>query len=244
MSREKPIVGTQYGCYTVISDEVGVKDRKSYYLVKCSCGREQYVRSDVLKRSQAKRCRYCANHINYDRNVALGLIDHKGYSEGKHRGCGDLTLTFLYKIKLGAKARGIEWSDRLTVEYLWNLFLEQGKKCALSGLDISLKGDFHIPVNNSSRNLDYTTFTASLDRIDSYKPYEVGNVQWVHRNINIMKNSFSQEYFIQMCNLVSHANQQPSPIIAHENYRKGSETTEVNSANKNPLQENPPSSNG
>lgn len=30
MSREKPIVGTQYGCYTVISDEVGVKDRKSY----------------------------------------------------------------------------------------------------------------------------------------------------------------------------------------------------------------------
>lgn len=73
---------------------------------------------------------------------------------------------------------------------------------------------------------------------------EVGNVQWVHRNINIMKNSFSQEYFIQMCNLVSHANQQPSPIIAHENYRKGSETTEVNSANKNPLQENPPSSNG
>lgn len=25
MSREKPIVGTQYGCYTVISDEVGVR---------------------------------------------------------------------------------------------------------------------------------------------------------------------------------------------------------------------------
>ena len=41
-----------------------------------------------------------------------------------------------------------------------------------------------------------------------------------------------------------YANQQPSPIIAHKNYRKGSETTEVNSANKNPLQENPPSSNG
>lgn len=242
--REKPIVGTQYGCYTVISDEVGVKDRKSYYLVKCSCGREQYVRSDILKRGQAKRCRYCANHINYDRNVALGLIDHKGYSEGKHRGCGDLSLTILYRIKLGAKARKIKWDDRLTAEYLWDLFLKQDKKCALTKLDISLRNNAHIPINNKNHNLDYTTFTASLDRIDSHKPYEIGNVQWVHRNINIMKNSFSQDYFIQMCSLVSHANQQPSSIIAHENYRKGSETTEVNSANENPLQENPPSNNG
>lgn len=47
-----------------------------------------------------------------------------------------------------------------------------------------------------------------------------------------------------MCHLVSHANQQPSSITAHKSYRKGSETTEVNSANENPLQENPPSNNG
>lgn len=244
MKREKPIVGTQYGCYTVISDEVGIKNRKSYYLVKCSCGREQYVRADILKRGQAKRCRYCSNLIKYNKNVALGLIDHKGYSEGKHKGCGDLTLTFLYRIKLGAKSRGIEWNDNLTIEYLWNLFLKQGRKCALSGLDISLRKDANTPINNKKHNLDYTTFTASLDRIDSNKPYEIGNVQWVHRNVNIMKNSFSQEYFIQMCNLISHANQQPSLIIAHENYKKGSETTEVNSANKNLLHENPPSNNG
>lgn len=216
MKREKPIVGTRYGNYTVTSSEVGVKNRKSYYLVKCTCGREHYVRSDILKSGQATKCRYCSNKIKYNENIKNGLINHKGYTTGKHRGCGDLSLTFLYRIKFCAKQRNIDWSEELTVEYLWELFLKQNKKCALSGVDISLRKDQHTPINNINHNLDYAVFTASLDRIDSSKSYEKGNVQWVHRNINIMKNSFSQKYFIEMCNLVSYANQQPSSIITRK----------------------------
>jgi hypothetical protein len=41
--------------------------------------------------------------------------------------------------------------------------------------------------------------TASLDRIDSSKGYITGNLQWLHKDINWMKNSFSQEDFIKLC---------------------------------------------
>ena len=44
--------------------------------------------------------------------------------------------------------------------------------------------------------------TASLDRIDSTKSYNVGNVQWVHKDINFMKGSLSENKFIEYCNLI------------------------------------------
>lgn len=208
--RNTPIIGTKYGNYEVISDKVGIKNNRSYFLVKCSCGKEQYVRSDILKSGSAKNCKFCHNKKNYDKNIELGLMNHLGYTTGQHRGVGDLTKTHLSRIKLGAKARNIEWSEDLTIDYLWELFLKQDKKCALSGMDICLKKDIHTPINNVKKNIDYTTFTASLDRIDSSKPYTKENVQWVHRNINIMKNSYNQDYFIDLCSkVINHANQQP-----------------------------------
>ena len=48
--------------------------------------------------------------------------------------------------------------------------------------------------------------TASLDRIDSKKGYIKGNLQWVHKDLNIMKNSYPNQYFIEMCKKVANAN--------------------------------------
>ena len=45
--------------------------------------------------------------------------------------------------------------------------------------------------------------TASLDRIDSSKGYVEGNVQWVHKMINMSKQQYSQEEFIDMCKAVA-----------------------------------------
>jgi len=41
--------------------------------------------------------------------------------------------------------------------------------------------------------------TASLDRIDSSKGYIEGNVQWVHKMVNMSKQQYTQEEFINMC---------------------------------------------
>ena len=46
----------------------------------------------------------------------------------------------------------------------------------------------------------------SLDRIDSLKGYAIDNVQWVHKDINKMKNIHSQPAFINICKLVAMKN--------------------------------------
>lgn len=210
MNMLKPVLGEKFGCYEVVSEEVfKVKDKnrehyRGFFLVKCSCGRELLVRSDILKRGEATKCRYCSNKINYDKNVELNKIDHKGYSSG-HQGVGEFPKTYLLHIKGAAIKRGLEWGEELTIDYLWNLFLFQDKKCALSRLDITLfeKGTL---ILTKQRNLDFSKFTASLDRKDSNIGYIRGNIQWIHRHINIMKNEFSEEYFKSLCLLVTNKN--------------------------------------
>jgi hypothetical protein len=71
-------------------------------------------------------------------------------------------------------------------QYAAQLIETQNFKCALTGVDISF--DDH---------------TASLDRIDSSKLYEIGNMQWVHKDANVMKNGYNLFYFIKMCKLVA-----------------------------------------
>lgn len=78
----------------------------------------------------------------------------------------------------------------VTREYLDELFDKQGGKCALTGFPIVL-------------SLNPKEMTASLDRIDSAAGYEIGNVQWVHRDINWMKNKFNDAYFYKMCKAVA-----------------------------------------
>ena len=46
-------------------------------------------------------------------------------------------------------------------------------------------------------------FTASLDRIDSKLGYELNNIQWVHKDINMMKQAYTNNYFIEHCKLVA-----------------------------------------
>jgi archaellum component FlaC len=63
------------------------------------------------------------------------------------------------------------------------------------------EGNLKMPEN--SKQVHNGTATASLDRVDSAKGYIKGNVQWVHKDINMMKQQYSQEYFIQMCRLTT-----------------------------------------
>lgn len=96
-----------------------------------------------------------------------------------------MTGSYWSSITQGAKSRGI--SIEMTKSDAWERFSKQGGCCALTGLEIS----FQHPQ------------TASLDRIDSKLPYAVDNIQWVHKDINRMKNAFPQAYFIRMCKLVA-----------------------------------------
>ena len=87
------------------------------------------------------------------------------------------------KFRKSANNRGIPWNIN------FQQFTEcYDGKCALTGWELSM---------------DYGNCTASFDRIDSTKSYEIGNIQWVHTMVNMCKNKYTQGRFVEMCKAVS-----------------------------------------
>ena len=106
---------------------------------------------------------------------------------GMWKGFGDISATQFSNIRNNAKIRGIEFG--VTIEELWNLYQRQNGRCALSGREI---GFVHCKRGN-----------ASLDRIKSTEPYVIDNLWWVHKDVNLAKQSLTVEEFISLCNDVS-----------------------------------------
>lgn len=111
-------------------------------------------------------------------------------------------ITYYNRLKKEAiQKRKIEFT--VSLEYVYKLFMKQDSKCALSGLHIDF---FTQTILKTNDTISHHKHTASLDRIDSKKGYINGNVQWVHKDINKMKQSFSQDYFIKSCKLIAENN--------------------------------------
>lgn len=178
-------VGKKYGKWLVI----GLSERRGrngelYYKSVCDCGTERDVLGQSLRNGKSKGCG-CgvdgrkSSRANYrsDNGCWTG---YKGISGREWGG-----------FRRSAEARSI--SFEVTIEEAWELYKEQNGKCALTG----------IPVEFTNGG---THKTASLDRIDSSKPYTIDNVQWVHKDVNLMKRDFSQDYFFKLCKKIAKRN--------------------------------------
>ena len=71
----------------------------------------------------------------------------------------------------------------ITIQDAYNKLEAQGFKCALSAIPLAWS----------------ETSGMSIDRIDSSKEYDLDNIQLVHKDVNLMKNHFDQDYFIEVC---------------------------------------------
>lgn len=153
-------------------------DKRGRYLWEClcNCGNKTIVASSNFKRKITKSCGCYASEQK-----------HRGHS---WKGYKDLSATFYGSIRASAKIRNITFD--VSIKDLWKLFIKQNKTCALSGIPISFSSD--------SRSVHGT---ASLDRKDSSKGYTKDNIQWVHKNINLMKNRLNEKDFINMCECVT-----------------------------------------
>jgi hypothetical protein len=175
------IEGQKFGNLTVINF-VGVIKRIGIWKCKCDCGNIKDIRYRDLKSGNSKTCGCSKLYQNTKSH------NWKGY-EG-------LPKTIFCIINKNAKKRNLNID--IDIKYIWELYLNQSRKCAISGLDIIFSNKV------TERNIT----TASLDRIDSSKGYIVGNVQWVHKDINKMKMDIPQDEFISYCKIIS------------ENYKK------------------------
>lgn len=185
-------VGNRYNKFIVL--ETSIKsDSRTWVRVQCDCGWLGLRREDHLKSGRTKSCKKCSAKIT---TAIYGTPQRNRY-------VGEFGRTYYSKLKQSAAIRGLDFD--VTQEFLWDLFISQKSRCALSGLDINLSTKLY------KSNPDYSAFTASLDRIDSSKGYLVDNVQWVHKDINRLKNNLDETKLIYLCSLIyNHANQQPS----------------------------------
>lgn len=179
------LVGKIFGYLTVTKMAQTVKSGKLHEwraICNCSnCGKNDCdVSPQSLLRGTTTSCG--CRRDQYLKITGKNSKQYTGYEgiSGKYWGL----------IKSRAKNRNHKLE--IDIKYGWNLYLQQNRKCALSGLLI----EFGIANKKSSET------TASLDRIDSKKGYVEGNVQWVHKHVNIMKNVYEQNYFISLCKLI------------------------------------------
>lgn len=188
----------QFGDWIVLTDPYPLHKYEGYgswfVKAKCKCEREVEVSIYTLCSGESKMCKTCSNTIraNLPRVYNYKLL-------------GDFTSTHYRRIMRGAKERNTEFN--VSMEYLWDLFSKQDGKCALSGMKITL-----LP-QKCKNPKSHSKFVASLDRIDSSIGYVEGNLQWVHKWINIMKNILSNNEFIYLCKQVAnfnHDNFEPS----------------------------------
>lgn len=183
MILKKNLVGEIFHRLTVISYSHSDNDRISHYLCRCTCGKEKIVASNTLIRGTTKSCG-CWNTERIKQNGKEHYL-WKGYKE--------ISSTYFGSLKRGAKKRHLTFE--VTIEYIWDLFISQNRKCALSGVPLS----FQYGQNRSDS-------TASLDRKNSEIGYIEGNLQWVHKKINSMKMDVSDREFIAWCDKVSEEN--------------------------------------
>lgn len=143
-----------------------------------SCGQQKILNTTAIKNNKTCGCQRTKSRS--------GNYNWTGHQEIHGKWWGD--------VKRGAKNRKHDFE--IKIEDMWDLFLKQERKCALSG----------VPIKFSQTTRSWIETTASIDRIDSEKGYIMSNVQWVHKTVNLMKQSMSQNDFINMCHKISKHN--------------------------------------
>lgn len=183
MSHQVDLTGKKFGKLTGEKLLSSSRGGSRQWLCVCDCGNRHNVTTRHLNRknNNIKSCG-CLKEVNGK--------DHKDW-----KGCGDISGNWWrnHVLRENSQTARVKVAVTITIDEAWTLFMEQDRKCKLSGLTLRF--------GNSSHNN-----TSSLDRIDSSKGYIKGNIQWVHKHINFMKRNYENDYFIDMCKLVAKHN--------------------------------------
>lgn len=176
------LINKRFGSLVVTTLTQERRDGSKIWLCKCDCGNE---------------CKVNTRHLNrkHDTVKSCGCQQYKKGSEHRDwKGVGEISGAWFraHITRENSQTARTKVSVTVTKEQLWDLFLKQNRKCALTGLPLTIG-------SNRQNN-------ASVDRIDSSKGYDIDNIQFVHKDINMMKRWYNQDYFIKMCKLVSKKN--------------------------------------
>jgi hypothetical protein len=184
---------------------------KTVNLMKRDFSEEEFValcrlvakkKPPALESAQAFEERFLSDLWNPQQREGIYSPHWKGY--------GAITGAQFRRIRAGAKSRGIAF--RLKCSDLWHQFVEQRGLCALSGLPLLLH------TKNSDKR-----WNASLDRIDSQKPYTQNNVWWVDVRLNLLKRELPLDVALDRCKRVARHNKSKGEVsvLTQMTYKHG-----------------------
>jgi hypothetical protein len=168
--RGKCLTGEVYGKWTIIGTEPRREIKNGQY--------EYHWAARCICGTEKEVNLY---NMQSGKSQSCGICyDWSGSNNPNWKGYEEIPSSYWTSIKWGAQNRDIDFD--LTIEEVYDLFLKQKGKCEFTG-----------------QILSFADKTASLDRIDSKKGYYKKNCQWVHKDINLMKNYFSEDVFLNYC---------------------------------------------
>lgn len=170
------LIGKQFGSLKVVG--VSGKTSRGQYIwdCECKCGKHKNIRGYHLTGNKIRSCGCLTRET-----ANIRWPQH-----------GEIGRWLWNRTRVRAKNQKIIFN--LTVEQLWDLAQKQNKLCAISKQPLI----FNLNVKGKHN--------ASLDRIDSSKGYELGNVQWVTKEVNFAKHTMNQNEFILLCKQVAKNN--------------------------------------
>lgn len=153
------------------------KSGKLVALYEVACPKCNRVR--VIKRKD-----HAKSHIN---KICKFCSNKNNHPQGEYK---EFRISWWKKYELSAQARGLEW--KIDINDGLEIFHKQNGLCILTGIPLVTKGNFN-------------EITASLDRIDNSKGYLIDNVQFVHKEINMMRGSLNMNRFFELCELITNS---------------------------------------
>lgn len=192
--RALDLTGQVFGSLIAIERSRGVMNeagKSIRWRCRCACGQEKHVRASTLKQGRSTSCG-CESRERWRRRALAQFNVRLEEEAGRpvHR-------YYLTTVRLAAEARGLPFD--LTREQIEALLVEQGFRCALTGLEIGFPS-YERACNRIGRDA-----TASLNRIDATRGYDIGNVCWVHKDISCMKMDLPKDRFVDLCRMVARA---------------------------------------
>lgn len=170
------------------------KGRKLGFCVCNHCGKEfQKPQTEINRNLKLNRNNYCSRRCTGKHVGKKNFGNNNDYDISKHSNnrLDNLSPFRYYLRNIRNRYKIVE----ITLDDLKNQWDIQHGICEISGAKLILSSYKKINKN--------PIYSASIDRIDSTKGYVKGNIRWVSKAINWMKNDMTDDMVWELCELIS-----------------------------------------